>query len=157
MCIRDRLRDADQRRPDALHRPRGRAGPGRRAGAEQQPPAGAGPVSYTHLDVYKRQAYACLAETALLAMEGRFEDYTLGRNISMERVKEIYRLFKKHDFRIAGLRSHDEFVTEEMVAEKRALADRLRAEVHRVDGTGFLAAQDNPQPQACLLYTSRCV
>ena len=76
----------------------------------------------------KGTAYACLAETALLAMEGRFEDYTLGRNISMERVKEIYRLFKKHDFRIAGLRSHDEFVTEEMVAEKRALADRLRAD-----------------------------
>ncbi len=75
-----------------------------------------------------KTAYACLAETALLAMEGRFEDYTLGRNISMERVKEIYRLFKKHDFRIAGLRSHDEFVTDEMVAEKRALADRLRAD-----------------------------
>ena len=76
----------------------------------------------------KGTAYACLAETALLAMEGRFEDYTLGRNISMERVKEIYRLFKKHDFRIAGLRSHDEFVTDEMVAEKRALADTLRAD-----------------------------
>ncbi len=75
-----------------------------------------------------KTAYACLAETALLAMEGRFEDYTLGRNISMERVKEIYRLFKKHDFRIAGLRSHDEFVTDEMVAEKRALADALRAD-----------------------------
>ncbi len=75
-----------------------------------------------------KTAYACLAETALLAMEGRFEDYTLGRNISMERVKEIYRLFKKHDFRIAGLRSHDEFVTDEMVAEKRALADTLRAD-----------------------------
>ena len=76
----------------------------------------------------KGTAYACLAETALLAMEGRFEDYTLGRNISMERVKEIYRLFKKHDFRIAGLRSHDEFVTDDMVAEKRALADMLRAD-----------------------------
>ncbi len=76
----------------------------------------------------KGTAYACLAETALLAMEGRFEDYTLGRNISMERVKEIYRLFKKHDFRIAGLRSHDEFVTDDMVAEKRALADTLRAD-----------------------------
>lgn len=75
-----------------------------------------------------KTAYACLAETALLAMEGRFEDYTLGRNISMERVKEIYRLFKKHDFRIAGLRTHDEFVTDEMVAEKRVLADRLRAD-----------------------------
>ena len=28
-------------------------------------------------------------------MEGRFEDYTLGRNIEIEKVKEIYRLFKK--------------------------------------------------------------
>jgi predicted amino acid dehydrogenase len=76
-------------------------------------------------------AYACLAETALLAMEGRFEDYTLGRNITMERVKEIYRLFKKHQFQIAGLRSFDEYVTDEMVAEKRALADRLRADPAR--------------------------
>jgi predicted amino acid dehydrogenase len=75
-----------------------------------------------------KTAYACLAETALLAMEGRFEDYTLGRNITMERVKEIYRLFKKHQFQIAGLRSHDEYVTDEMVAEKRALADQLRAD-----------------------------
>ena len=45
-----------------------------------------------------------VAETALLAMEGRFEDYTLGRNITMERVKEIYRLFKKHGYRLGGLR-----------------------------------------------------
>jgi predicted amino acid dehydrogenase len=75
-----------------------------------------------------KTAYACLAETALLAMEGRFEDYTLGRNITIERVKEIYRLFKKHNFQIAGLRSHDEYVTDDMVAEKRALADQLRAD-----------------------------
>ncbi|MEZ4518959.1 MAG: serine carboxypeptidase [Chloroflexota bacterium] len=78
-----------------------------------------------------KTAYACLAETALLAMEGRFEDYTLGRNITMERVKEIYRLFKKHQFQIAGLRSFDEYVTDEMVAEKRALADRLREDPAR--------------------------
>jgi len=71
-------------------------------------------------------AYACLAETALLAMEGRFEDYTLGRNITMEKVKEIYRLFKKHQFRIADLRTFDEVVTEEMLAKKRALAEELR-------------------------------
>lgn len=71
-------------------------------------------------------AYACLAETALLAMEGRFEDYTLGRNITIARVKEIYRLFKKHHFRIAGLRSFGEYVTEEEVARKRSLADALR-------------------------------
>ncbi len=73
-----------------------------------------------------KTAYACLAETALLAMEGRFEDYTLGRNISVERVKEIYRLFKKHDFQIAGLRSFDKFITDEDLAEKRALAEKYR-------------------------------
>jgi predicted amino acid dehydrogenase len=73
-----------------------------------------------------KTSYACLAETALLAMEGRFEDYTLGRNISMERVKEIYRLFKKHNFQLAGLRSFSEYITDEDVARKRILADQLR-------------------------------
>src|SRR6185436_19789131 len=52
-----------------------------------------------------KTVYACLAEAALLAMEGRFEDYTLGRDIEVDRVKEIYRLFRKHGFAIAGLRS----------------------------------------------------
>lgn len=73
-----------------------------------------------------KTSYACLAETALLAMEGRFEDYTLGRNITMERVKEIYRLFKKHGFQLAGLRSFGTYITDEDVAQKRALAERLR-------------------------------
>ncbi len=73
-----------------------------------------------------KTSYACLAETALLAMEGRFEDYTLGRNITMERVKEIYRLFKKHQFQIAGLRSFGRYVTDDYVVEKRVLAERLR-------------------------------
>ncbi|MCX7789223.1 MAG: serine carboxypeptidase [Chloroflexaceae bacterium] len=72
--------------------------------------------------------YACLAETALLAMDGRFEDYTIGRNITMERVKEIYRLFKKHGLQLAGLRSLGVYVTDEDVQAKRALADRLRAD-----------------------------
>lgn len=71
-------------------------------------------------------AYACLAETMLLAMEGRFEDYTLGRDISLEQVREIYALFQKHRFQLAGLRSFGEPVSEEEVARKRALADSLR-------------------------------
>jgi predicted amino acid dehydrogenase len=73
-----------------------------------------------------KTAYACLAETALLAMEGRFEDYTLGRNITMDRVKEMYRLFKKHQFELAPLRSFDQVVTDEMFAEKQALAAQYR-------------------------------
>jgi hypothetical protein len=77
-------------------------------------------------------AYACLAETALLAMEGRFEDYTLGRNIEMERVKEIYRLYKKHQLQLSGIRSHDHFLTDEDLAHKRALADELRRDPQKL-------------------------
>jgi len=78
-------------------------------------------------------AYACLAETALLAMEGRFEDYTLGRNIEVERVKEIYRLFKKHQLQLSGLRSHGRFLTDEDIARKRALADDLRRHPEKLE------------------------
>lgn len=74
-----------------------------------------------------KTSYACLAETALLAMEGRFEDYTLGRSISVERVKEIYHLFKKHNFQLAGLRSFEKYITDEDVVKKRKLADHLRS------------------------------
>ncbi len=80
-----------------------------------------------------KTSYACLAETALLAMEGRFEDYTLGRNISMEKVKEIYRLFKKHGFQLAGLRSFGKYITDEDVARKRAIADELRRDPARFE------------------------
>ena len=71
-------------------------------------------------------SYACLAETCLLAMAGRFEDYTIGRELSTSRVKEIYRLFLAHGFRVAGLHSFDESVTEDQLAEKRRLAESLR-------------------------------
>ncbi|RMF70951.1 MAG: serine carboxypeptidase [Acidobacteria bacterium] len=80
------------------------------------------------IDLPPRTAYACLAETALLAMEGRFESFTLGRELSTERVKEIFRLFRRHGFRIAPLRSFGEPVTDGMIAEKRRLAARLRAD-----------------------------
>ncbi len=73
-----------------------------------------------------KTSYACLAETALLAMEGRFEDYTLGRNITIERVKEIYTLFKKHQFQLAGLRSFGGYVTEDEFQEKMRLAQQYR-------------------------------
>ncbi len=71
-------------------------------------------------------AYACLAEAAVLAMEGRFENFTLGRNIEMDKVKEMYHLFRKHGLQLEGLRSFGRYVTDEEVAHKRELADRFR-------------------------------
>ena len=75
-----------------------------------------------------KTSYACLAETACLAMDGRFVDYTLGRNIEMDRVKEIYKLALKHGFKLAGLRSFGKYITDEDIAVKRTLADRYRAD-----------------------------
>jgi predicted amino acid dehydrogenase len=71
-------------------------------------------------------AYACLAEAAVLAMEERFENFTLGRNIEMEKVKEMYQLFKRHGLQLEGLRSFGEYITDEDLARKRELADDLR-------------------------------
>lgn len=90
-------------------------------------------------------AYACLAEAALLAMEGRFENFTLGRNIEMEKVKEMYRLFKKHGLQLEGLRSFGRYVTDEEIAQKRALADDLRQHPEKLEA---LIAQAKASVQA---------
>ena len=90
-------------------------------------------------------AYACLAEAAVLAMEGRFENYTLGRNIEMDKVKEMYRLFKKHGLQLEGLRSFGHYITDEQIAQKRQLADELRQHPERLQ---VLIAQARTAPPA---------
>jgi hypothetical protein len=40
----------------------------------------------------------------------------------MDSVKEMYRMFKKHGFQLAGLRSFGKYVTEADITRKRALA-----------------------------------
>jgi fatty aldehyde-generating acyl-ACP reductase len=62
-----------------------------------------------------RKAYACMAETMILTLEGRFEDYTLGKDISLERVNEITTLAGKHGFRLSGFRSFEREVTDEQI------------------------------------------
>jgi predicted amino acid dehydrogenase len=47
--------------------------------------------------------YACLAETIVLALEGRYENFTVGRNLSWPKVKEIYRLGLKHGMKLATI------------------------------------------------------
>ena len=57
--------------------------------------------------------YACLAETALLAMEGKFESFTLSRNINYEKVIEIDRFAKEHGVRLSQIMGHNGFITDE--------------------------------------------
>jgi predicted amino acid dehydrogenase len=62
-----------------------------------------GTVSMKNIGLPKNVAYACLAETIVLALEGRFENFTVGRNIEWEKVREIYRLGRKHGMQLAAI------------------------------------------------------
>jgi fatty aldehyde-generating acyl-ACP reductase len=77
------------------------------------------------------KAYACMAETMVLALEGRFEDYTVGKDITLERVNEITALAGKHGFRLSGFRSFEREVTYEQIeivrrnARRASIANRV--------------------------------
>jgi predicted amino acid dehydrogenase len=73
------------------------------------------------------QAYACMAETMILALEGRFESYTLGRKIQLSQVEDIARLGAKHGFRLSGFRSFERAVTEEQINRVRSNTRRIGA------------------------------
>lgn len=47
--------------------------------------------------------YACFAEPIVLALEGRAESFSLGKEISPEKAEEIGRLGEKHGFRVDRL------------------------------------------------------
>ncbi len=72
------------------------------------------------------KAYACMAETMALALEGRFEDYTVGKEITVERVQEITAIAEKHGFHLSGFRSFEHEVTEEQIEIVRSNARRAQ-------------------------------
>ena len=73
------------------------------------------------------KSYACMAETIALALEGRFEDYTLGKHITRERVDEITAIAEKHGFRLSGFRSFEREVTPQQIeAIRRKARERVR-------------------------------
>ncbi len=78
------------------------------------------------------KAYACMAETIALALEGRFEDYTVGRDITLERVQEITAICEKHGFRMSGFRSFEREVTEEQIEAVRHNARKGKRRAYKV-------------------------
>ena len=74
-------------------------------------------------------AYACLAETIVLALEGRYETFTIGRNIEWPKVKEIYRLGLKHGMKLATISGVNGVYSDEDLERVRQLALAKRAEM----------------------------
>jgi predicted amino acid dehydrogenase len=70
--------------------------------------------------------YACLAETIVLALEGRFEVFTVGRDTEWEKVKEIYRLGIKHGMKLSAISGVKGVYSDEDIAQVVTLARKAR-------------------------------
>ena len=75
------------------------------------------------------KSYACMAETIALTVDGRFEDYTLGKHITRARVDEITAIAEKHGFRLSGFRSFEREVTPKQI---EAVRQNARSKARRV-------------------------
>ncbi len=87
-----------------------------------------GAVRMKDIGLPDRTVYACLAETIVLALEGRYENFTVGRSLSWPKVKEIYRLGLKHGMRLATISGINGPYTDEDFDRVRNAARAARAE-----------------------------
>lgn len=86
-----------------------------------------GNVKMKNIGLPKGVAYACLAETIVLALEGRFENFTVGRAIEWEKVHEIYQLGLKHGMKLAAISGVKGVFSDDDIARVRELALQARA------------------------------
>lgn len=83
-----------------------------------------GPVNFGfNFGFPDKTAYACMSETMLMALEGTYEPFTLGRDLTMAQVKRIGEIAKKHGFKLAGFRSFEKAVDETTI---RRVRDNVR-------------------------------
>jgi hypothetical protein len=62
----------------------------------------------------------------VLALEGRFEVFTIGRDIEWEKVKEIYKLGLRHGMKLAAISGVNGVFTDEDIAKVKELALEAR-------------------------------
>jgi len=80
----------------------------------------------TDLGLPEGVIYACLAETILLALEKHYDHFTLGRDISEEKVRFINELADKHGMKLAAIRSFGKELSGEDILAVRQRADDAR-------------------------------
>ncbi|MFW6287761.1 MAG: shikimate dehydrogenase [bacterium] len=83
-----------------------------------------GPVNFNFNFGYPPgTAYACMAETMMLTLEEKFEDYSLGPIIDIDKVRETLAMAGKHGFRLAGIRSFERALSDDKIEEIRKKAN----------------------------------
>jgi predicted amino acid dehydrogenase len=71
-------------------------------------------------------AYACMSETMALALEGRYENFTLGKEVSVSQVDEITEVCSRHGFTLDGFRSFERALSSEQIEQIRQNAERKK-------------------------------
>jgi len=79
-------------------------------------------VEMADIGLPAKVAYAGLAETIILALEGKFEIFNTGGPPQWDKVREIYRLGLKHGMKLAAVSGVEGFFSEEDIAKIRNLA-----------------------------------
>ncbi len=60
-------------------------------------------------------AFACMAETIVLALDGCYRSYTLGKDITLQQVQTMSAMARNHGFEVSGFRRFEQAVTREAV------------------------------------------
>jgi hypothetical protein len=67
-----------------------------------------------------------MAETMALALERRYENYSLGKSLTVQHALEIGEICERHGFKLSGFRSFERPVTDEQIALVRERAQENR-------------------------------
>jgi len=78
--------------------------------------------------------YACLAETIVLALEGRYEIFTIGRDIEWEKVRDIYKMGLRHGMKLAAISGVNGVFSDEDIAKVKKLALKARKKAKKPGG-----------------------
>jgi predicted amino acid dehydrogenase len=79
----------------------------------------------------KKVVYACLAETIVLALEGKYEIFTVGREIEWEKVREIYKMGLKHGMKLAAISGVNGVFSDADIFKVRDLALKARNDARK--------------------------
>ena len=69
-------------------------------------------------------AYACMSETIALALDQRYESFTLGKEVTVKQVDDINAICTRHGFKLDGFRSFERAVSPEEIERIRIRAGR---------------------------------
>ena len=66
-----------------------------------------------------RLTFGCMAETIALALEGQFVDYTVGKNLELEKIRRIEQMAERHGMELAAFRSFGRTLEDEQIEAVR--------------------------------------